>query len=432
MNFQTSAILPDVHHFFAPTQLRNARTPGLPIAPRRPKLSRATAMTTATSLPLLRMPPCDPTRARAWNAVAGTHRRIAFTLEQQPFTLHLRHLDQDSSGLWSPRLSIRVKAGPHLFALGLGSLPPEGFMPTKLQGLDFEALPADIAAMVLESACEPWWRLLESTLRVSCHIQDVAWNAGPVEAPNLFAFTIERHSVLSTLAAAPGASAPTPSGRGTSTARQPPLEALQGILGCDHAGLDKIAAPLAKAPAAPCPDAPRRFGGISATVHVLLGHSTLAPADFGSLDFDDLILIDDFFLSKDGLCRVKIMHGPTYPATYKGSKVTITSLQNEPIATPTPMATPPANAATSATPAPGTGALEQIPIQIVFEAGELQVPYSQLLTMQPGYVFELPALAERPISIRANGMIVGRGELLQLGDRIGVRITEFIETTQAE
>ena len=384
-----------------------------------------------TAPSLLRLPPCDPTRARAWNTVGGTHRRVAFNLDQQPFTLHLRHLDQDSSALWSPRLSLKIKAGPHIFALGFSGLPPAGFLQSKLQNVDLEALPPDVASMVLESICEPWWRLLESSLRVSCHIQEVAWNAGPVEAPNLFAFTLERHSVLSTLApSAADASSRTASAGGPQ--RQPPLDAMEGILGCDHSGLDKIAAPLSKSLPCPAPNAARRFGILPAVIRVSVGEARLSTAEFASLGYDDLILIDDFFLSKGGLCRVKISNGPTFAATLKGSAITITSLQNEPIVTPKPMATSPAAATASTPPSPGAGALDQIPVQLIFEVGELHVPYNQLLTLQPGYVFELPALAERPVSIRANGMVVGRGELLQLGDRVGVRITEFIDTSASE
>jgi type III secretion protein Q len=46
-----------------------------------------------------------------------------------------------------------------------------------------------------------------------------------------------------------------------------------------------------------------------------------------------------------------------------------------------------------------------------------------LAALKPGYVFELAArLEDAPVVIRANGVAVGRGELVAVGDTLGVQL----------
>lgn len=73
----------------------------------------------------------------------------------------------------------------------------------------------------------------------------------------------------------------------------------------------------------------------------------------------------------------------------------------------------------AATPDPVSG----LPVQVQFELGRLEVALSDLAQLQPGYVFALPAhLQGANVAIRANGREVGRGELVAVGDTLGVRL----------
>lgn len=71
------------------------------------------------------------------------------------------------------------------------------------------------------------------------------------------------------------------------------------------------------------------------------------------------------------------------------------------------------------------GAVEDIGISLLFEVGRQEMPLKQLRSLQAGYVFELPANAARPVTVRANGKAIGRGELVKIGERIGVRLVEM-------
>jgi type III secretion protein Q len=81
-------------------------------------------------------------------------------------------------------------------------------------------------------------------------------------------------------------------------------------------------------------------------------------------------------------------------------------------------ATDPANAADAATRA--------LPVLVEFELGRLESTVGELAGLQPGYVFPLPAFVEGAnVTIRANGRVSGRGELVAVGDTLGVRLVSW-------
>ncbi|MEO1525619.1 MAG: FliM/FliN family flagellar motor switch protein [Planctomycetota bacterium] len=65
----------------------------------------------------------------------------------------------------------------------------------------------------------------------------------------------------------------------------------------------------------------------------------------------------------------------------------------------------------------------EIPIQ--FGLGNVDVALSRLDSIQAGYVFELGTPIDQPVVVRSGGTSIGRGSLVQIGDRLGVRITEW-------
>jgi type III secretion protein Q len=67
-----------------------------------------------------------------------------------------------------------------------------------------------------------------------------------------------------------------------------------------------------------------------------------------------------------------------------------------------------------------------IPVQLDFEIGEVATNLRELNRIEPGYIFELPSRLEGAnVSIRANGKRVGTGELVAVGETLGVRLTEW-------
>jgi type III secretion protein Q len=66
-----------------------------------------------------------------------------------------------------------------------------------------------------------------------------------------------------------------------------------------------------------------------------------------------------------------------------------------------------------------------IPVRIEFAIGEITLPFGELERIEPGYVFELGrAIDGASVDIRANGRRIGRGQIVAIGDTLGVRITD--------
>lgn len=64
-----------------------------------------------------------------------------------------------------------------------------------------------------------------------------------------------------------------------------------------------------------------------------------------------------------------------------------------------------------------------LPVRVEFEIGRVELSLGELADLQPGYVFALPAQLEGAnVVIRANGRDSGRGEVVAVGDTLGVRL----------
>jgi flagellar motor switch protein FliN/FliY len=51
----------------------------------------------------------------------------------------------------------------------------------------------------------------------------------------------------------------------------------------------------------------------------------------------------------------------------------------------------------------------------------------KLLKLKPGNILQLGVQVEKGVNLVANGECVGKGELVQIGDVIGVKITQLGE-----
>jgi len=67
--------------------------------------------------------------------------------------------------------------------------------------------------------------------------------------------------------------------------------------------------------------------------------------------------------------------------------------------------------------------LTDLPLNLDVSLGQLHLSLSELSTIQPGSVLPLPAHAYRQVQLQHDGQIVAHGELVQVGDRLGVQLT---------
>ncbi len=66
-----------------------------------------------------------------------------------------------------------------------------------------------------------------------------------------------------------------------------------------------------------------------------------------------------------------------------------------------------------------------IPLSVEVVVGTTVIPIKELLNFGPGSVIELDRETTQPVDIKVNGKLIAKGELVVVGERFGIRITEI-------
>ncbi len=70
--------------------------------------------------------------------------------------------------------------------------------------------------------------------------------------------------------------------------------------------------------------------------------------------------------------------------------------------------------------------LAALDVPVRFEIDTVAVPLAQLCALSPGHIMELPiSLAHAPVRLITNGKTIGSGELIAIGEHLGVRIQKM-------
>ena len=72
-----------------------------------------------------------------------------------------------------------------------------------------------------------------------------------------------------------------------------------------------------------------------------------------------------------------------------------------------------------------TESIAKIPLLVRVEIARISLTMEKLLQLSPGDFLELGVSTSDPVYLNVNGQRVGIGELLQLEDRVGVRIVSI-------
>lgn len=67
----------------------------------------------------------------------------------------------------------------------------------------------------------------------------------------------------------------------------------------------------------------------------------------------------------------------------------------------------------------------RLPVNMVFELDRKTITLGELRKIKPGYTFELSKELQKPVRVMANGRFIGRGELVRIDHRLGVRLIEL-------
>jgi len=159
-----------------------------------------------------------------------------------------------------------------------------------------------------------------------------------------------------------------------------------------------------------------------------IGKTRLTLDELHSIERGDIINIDERPMSSEGMlveARINGRPGIEIIGHVEGFNITVKHWRVQTMAHDN-LALPDSSPDSGATniPPENLGGLE-VPLR--FEIGDLSVSLADLKHLQPGFVFELPQpISHGTVRILAHGNVLGKGYLVAIGDRLGVRVTEFV------
>lgn len=83
-------------------------------------------------------------------------------------------------------------------------------------------------------------------------------------------------------------------------------------------------------------------------------------------------------------------------------------------------------AAPAAPVADSLGAFGAVSVRLSVEVGAVKLSLREVLAMQVGAVHTLDRRVDQPVDVLINERLIARGEIVAVGDRFGVKLTEII------
>ncbi len=277
------------------------------------------------------------------------------------------------------------------FVLQVPATTAQSWVAERFPGLDLATLPAALVDATIEEVMAAVIDALEALAR------------GPAELHRVSTRGVKRvppaHSFALTLAG--------------------DTQVIHAALTTDTLGLTLIAGLFSRLPEKPNVIGEEAF---PLCLRAEIGRSTFTAAALASLVVHDLILIDHVWVSQSGelwlgddgfglLVRCEDTRLiVTHPFSPIGMRMPVTD----------PLLKPPVSPV-----APVTA--ETIPITLVFDLGERCLTLGELRRLQTGQVLDLGKPLATAVNIRANGALIGYGELVEVDGRIGVCVAELAE-----
>lgn len=197
-----------------------------------------------------------------------------------------------------------------------------------------------------------------------------------------------------------------------------PAQNLNAVLCLDDATAAVLTARLERLPLAVVKQEP--WPTLPVSVTLWIGQIRLTPQEFRHLELSDMLLFPSS--APDATLELTLRQSgrPVAVAHLHRRQLLIAHLV--PIAMSEPSQAPD-------TPRPPLNP-DDLEIRIDFDLGDLTLPLRELRAIQPGYSFELDRPDAQSVRIVAGSQVIGYGELVQIDDRLGVRVTSLFQSPE--
>jgi type III secretion protein Q len=184
--------------------------------------------------------------------------------------------------------------------------------------------------------------------------------------------------------------------------------------------------------------APHDFDALPVPLSFSIGATRFTQQELTSVQHGDIIAIEQWKSAGSGIVCSATTRGKrrlVLSGRVLGAQITIDQIQptEEPdVNAPNPNSAAPPEDSGSSTPADKSDGLtlDALEVTTTFELERRTVTLAQLKAMQPGFVIELEQpLNQSVIRILANGLPIGIGHLIAVGNKLGIRVSELTPGT---
>lgn len=291
---------------------------------------------------------------------------LNFQWNGQPATLSFSNEHLAPRGGWTVGLVL----GGHELNVSLNRLPELTWVSPTLAGIELQGLPSELTCALIEAS---FGEIFEALTKAGIDtriisVQPFSFRDAPGET---IEWCLDHGSEKGWM-------------RGT-------------IAGGDKA-LEHLANLIKQAPVAPVVE----DTSLPAPVSIVAGSLPITLAELQQVEVHDVLLADLTPFAKGQLCELRSGKQTFGNGTLTDKTFTLKQLS------------------TMATNAP----VNDLEMELTFVVGQSTLTVGELRSLAPGFVFELGGVSDG-ITICANGKAIGKGELLEVGDRVGVRVTSF-------
>ena len=362
---------------------------------------------------LLPLKSVDPQKVYYDNLIIGRQRNGSFFVNGN----QLRFIFTHKKNSYKPAYFFKIKLSDHYLWASLENMPPVSALSEDFQDIDINSLPDEIRPVILESACKNLVSAIEDELGITLSLEEL--QSSPPDS--LF------NQELQFLVNIDGHNNP-----------------IRGRLHMDSPAFEFIATLLERSNFV----RKYRFMSVETSLSVVLSIETFSLKEFNTLHAGDIIILKNQSFFEDGNCRVVLGGKLIYSSIFQDGNVTLGSfmdekIDNENLPDESDELSDDESLEDLDLPSSHTeldedeellesesdieipSEMGDIPINLVFEVGQKRISLEELQTLKSGYTFELDNPANLPVTIRANGKPIGTGELLKIGEHVGVRVASF-------
>jgi len=315
----------------------------------------------------------------AQNILLGTARELEFRVgkDQYGITFYTPEFTPE------PALSFSLQVGEHLLGVELERMPPLVLEGSDFPAPDFCLMPPDVAQVVFEAFLSPYLAGLSLFFNTEVLLHSI----GPLpdSLDRSYGVTLSQNGEPA-----------------WARARVYATGALWGSIAHKLQPLVPVSS--------------EDYSSLPLFARLQVGASEMSFKKFQTVELQDILLFDKGVTPRLGSCAVHFGEHLSFNATLKENTITLESIMNE----STPKDDIPPSKGAGASPS-----LDAFSLHLTFEVGEKEMPIGELQSLQAGYTFEMDSPLDCPVSIKANGSKIGTGELVQVADRIGVRVVDF-------